>query len=84
MQCGKKPEVESTIGSEETGRDDMATKPTTSKVNSRAVGAIGARDFIDEIDFLDHGQAVSPFDVKNVYKRDFGRKSCHTKKNSSR
>jgi len=73
QQCGgsKKPEVESTIGSDETGRDDLATKPTTTKVNSRVVEAVGARDFIDEIDFLDHGstkygQAVSPFDVKTI------------------
>jgi hypothetical protein len=46
-------------------------------VNSRLVGtgnvSGGARDFIDEIDFLDHGQAVSGlsgFDyskVKTIY-----------------
>ena len=53
----KQPEAESTIGSDETGRDDFVTKPTTTKVNSRLVGPVsgGARDFIDEIDFLDHG-----------------------------
>jgi len=65
--CGnKKPEAESSIGSFETGRDDLATKPTTTKVNSRLVERGGARDFIDEIDFLDHGQAVSPFDAKTI------------------
>ena len=35
-------------------------------MTSRVLGAGGARDFIDEIDFLDHRQSVSPLDAKTI------------------